>query len=52
MSFGLIPQEHWVQPDWIDEDRARRGRQKMMNQRIIYGGECSTFFLWVFLKPS
>lgn len=38
MSFGLIPQEHWVQPDWIDEDRARRGRQKMMNQRIIYGG--------------
>ncbi|KAJ6547577.1 glycosyltransferase family 15 protein [Mycena capillaripes] len=39
ISFGLIPAEHWVQPDWIDEDRARRGRLKMMNQRIIYGGE-------------
>ncbi|KAJ6496691.1 glycosyltransferase family 15 protein [Mycena vitilis] len=38
VSFGLIPKEHWVQPDWIDEDRARRGRLKMMSQRIIYGG--------------
>ncbi|KAJ7632634.1 glycosyltransferase family 15 protein [Roridomyces roridus] len=38
VSFGLIPQEHWVQPDWIDENRARRGRQHLMNQRIIYGG--------------
>ncbi|GAW10328.1 glycosyltransferase family 15 protein [Lentinula edodes] len=36
--FGLIPKEHWFQPDWIDEDRARAGRQKMMAQRIIYGG--------------
>ncbi|KAJ7774597.1 glycosyltransferase family 15 protein [Mycena maculata] len=38
VSFGLIPREHWVQPDWIDEERARQGRLKMMNQRIIYGG--------------
>ncbi|KAJ7449825.1 glycosyltransferase family 15 protein [Mycena latifolia] len=38
ISFGLIPQEHWVQPDWIDEARARRGRQKLMSQRVIYGG--------------
>ncbi|KAJ7343472.1 glycosyltransferase family 15 protein [Mycena albidolilacea] len=38
LSFGLIPAEHWVQPDWIDEDRARRGRMQMMSQRIIYGG--------------
>jgi alpha 1,2-mannosyltransferase len=38
MSFGLIPTEHWVQPDWIDEDRASKGRLKMMSQRIIYGG--------------
>ncbi|KAJ7940624.1 glycosyltransferase family 15 protein [Mycena leptocephala] len=39
ISFGLIPREHWVQPDWIDEDRARRGRLQMMTQRIIYGGD-------------
>ncbi|KAF9053701.1 glycosyltransferase family 15 protein [Hymenopellis radicata] len=36
ISFGLIPTEHWRQPDWIDEDRALAGRQKMMAQRIIY----------------
>jgi len=39
ISFGLIPKEHWFQPDWIDEERARAGRQKMMAQRIIYGGK-------------
>ncbi|KAJ7709891.1 glycosyltransferase family 15 protein [Mycena rosella] len=38
MSFGVIPREHWVQPDWIDENRARQGRMKLMNQRVIYGG--------------
>ncbi|KAJ6630816.1 glycosyltransferase family 15 protein [Mycena sp. CBHHK59/15] len=38
ISFGLIPPKHWVQPDWIDEDRARQGRQKLMKQRVIYGG--------------
>ncbi|KAF9069601.1 glycosyltransferase family 15 protein [Rhodocollybia butyracea] len=41
ISFGLIPREHWFQPDWIDEERARQGRQKMMAQRIIYGGSVS-----------
>ncbi|KAG7092470.1 hypothetical protein E1B28_008822 [Marasmius oreades] len=38
VSFGLIPKEHWFQPDWIDEGRARAGREKMMSQGIIYGG--------------
>ncbi|KAF8918091.1 glycosyltransferase family 15 protein [Mucidula mucida] len=38
LEFGLVPSEHWVQPDWIDEDRARSGRSKMVAQRIIYGG--------------
>ncbi|KAF8212223.1 glycosyltransferase family 15 protein [Mycena galopus ATCC 62051] len=38
ISFGLIPPEHWVQPEWIDEDRARKGRLQMMSHRIIYGG--------------
>ncbi|KAJ6502537.1 glycosyltransferase family 15 protein [Mycena sanguinolenta] len=41
VSFGLIPQSHWIQPDWIDENRARMGRLKMMGQRIIYGGSVS-----------
>ncbi|KAK7054875.1 hypothetical protein VNI00_003338 [Paramarasmius palmivorus] len=37
ISFGLIPKDHWFQPDWIDEDRAKAGREKMMAQGIIYG---------------
>ncbi|KAL0581729.1 hypothetical protein V5O48_000311 [Marasmius crinis-equi] len=41
VSFGLIPKEHWYQPDWIDEDRAKKGREKMMRQGIIYGGSVS-----------
>ncbi|KAI5897365.1 glycosyltransferase family 15 protein [Schizophyllum commune H4-8] len=36
ISFGLIPPEHWYQPEWIDEDRAAQGRQKMHEQNIIY----------------
>ncbi|KAF8205430.1 glycosyltransferase family 15 protein [Mycena galopus ATCC 62051] len=35
-SFGLVPNEHWVQPEWIDEDVARAGRNKMVAQNIIY----------------
>lgn len=38
IHFGLIPKEHWYQPDWIDEERATQGRAKMMAQRIIYAG--------------
>lgn len=38
VSFGVIPAEHWNQPDWIDEDHARDGRNRLMAQNIIYGG--------------
>ncbi|THU96600.1 glycosyl transferase [Dendrothele bispora CBS 962.96] len=38
VSFGLIPHEHWFQPDWVDEDRASEGRRKMASQGIIYAG--------------
>lgn len=37
-TFGLIPREHWYQPDWIDEERASASRQKMVDDNIIYGG--------------
>ncbi|KAI0054088.1 glycosyltransferase family 15 protein [Auriscalpium vulgare] len=29
MFFGLVPEEHWVQPEWIDEERAARLRKSM-----------------------
>ncbi|KAG6850987.1 hypothetical protein H0H93_004474 [Arthromyces matolae] len=44
ISFGLIPKDHWFQPEWIDEDRARAGRAKMMWQGIIYAGQLKSFF--------
>lgn len=39
VQFGVIPPEHWYQPEWIDEDLARRGRLRMMEQGVIYGGK-------------
>ncbi|THH10402.1 hypothetical protein EW145_g1357 [Phellinidium pouzarii] len=41
ISFGVIPHDHWVQPDWIDENRARDGRNRLMAQNVIYGGSIS-----------
>ncbi|KAI0315949.1 nucleotide-diphospho-sugar transferase, partial [Amylostereum chailletii] len=38
VQFGLVPRDHWVQPDWIDEDRASAARNKMVEDNIIYGG--------------
>ena len=44
-TFGLIPRDHWFQPDWIDEERAAAGRQKMVDNNIIYGGASSLALL-------
>lgn len=38
MEFGHIPKEHWYQPDSIDETKATKGREKMKEENIIYGG--------------
>lgn len=39
VSFGLIPHETWVQPPWIDEERARKGRDILIKEGVIYGGK-------------
>ena len=36
--FGVIPKEHWSYPDWIDQNKAAEERQKMEDERVIYGG--------------
>lgn len=41
VSFGVIPRENWVQPDWIDEGQAQEGRNKLVRQGVIYGGSVS-----------
>ncbi|KAG2109854.1 glycosyltransferase family 15 protein [Suillus discolor] len=41
VSFGLIPHETWVQPPWIDEERAERGRNMLTQDDVIYGDSVS-----------
>ncbi|KAJ1933092.1 hypothetical protein FBU59_006152, partial [Linderina macrospora] len=36
--FGQIPKEHWSYPDWIDQEKARRERKKMQDNKVMYGG--------------
>lgn len=38
VSFEHIPRDQWYQPDWVDEDKAKAGREKMVADNIIYGG--------------
>ncbi|KAH9484267.1 Alpha-1,2 mannosyltransferase KTR1 [Psilocybe cubensis] len=38
VQFGLIPNEHWVQPAEIDEEKATESRNKMIKDNVIYGG--------------
>ncbi|KAL1941091.1 hypothetical protein VTO73DRAFT_7727 [Trametes versicolor] len=41
VSFGQIPHDHWYQPDWVDEDKAKASRDQMVADNIIYGGSVS-----------
>lgn len=37
-SYGLIPEEHWSKhPSWIDEERATKAREEMVQKNVIYG---------------
>jgi alpha 1,2-mannosyltransferase len=38
-SFEQIPHDDWFQPAWIDEEKAKAGRDKMVQDNIIYGGK-------------
>jgi len=38
VEYGLIPKDDWYQPEWIDEDRAKAARERMLKQNVIYGG--------------
>ncbi|KZS90708.1 glycosyl transferase [Sistotremastrum niveocremeum HHB9708] len=41
VEFGLIPKEHWFQPEDIDEKRAYRGRWELIMKGIIYADSVS-----------
>lgn len=46
MEFGVIPHDHWYQPDWIDEAKATESRNEMVANNIIYGGAYYTSLLF------
>ncbi|KAJ7740108.1 glycolipid 2-alpha-mannosyltransferase-domain-containing protein [Mycena metata] len=54
--YGQVPREHWVQPDWVDEDRATKGREQLVADNVIYGGSVSyrnmCRFNWGCVSPS
>ncbi|TFK22526.1 alpha-1,2-mannosyltransferase [Coprinopsis marcescibilis] len=40
-EFGVIPHDHWYQPDSIDEDKAKANRDQLVKDKVIYGGSVS-----------
>ena len=44
VQFGLIPHDHWYQPDWIDEEKATAARNEMVRNQVIYGGASVSVF--------
>ncbi|RXW14596.1 hypothetical protein EST38_g11261 [Candolleomyces aberdarensis] len=41
VEFGVVPKEHWNQPDWVDEPTAEAWRDWMVGEGIIYGESVS-----------
>ena len=39
--YGLIPEEHWSFPSWIDQKKAEAVREDMRQRKIIYGDSIS-----------
>ncbi|OAD67299.1 glycosyltransferase family 15 protein, partial [Phycomyces blakesleeanus NRRL 1555(-)] len=38
MSFGLVPQDHWGYPPWVNETLAAESRKQMDADNVFYGG--------------
>lgn len=36
VQFGLIPDDNWFQPEWIDEEKATKSRERMTLHNVIY----------------
>ena len=43
VSFGLVPPEHWVEPDWTDLERAKQTRIDMGAQSDIRYGDSQSY---------
>lgn len=40
-KYGLIPEEHWSFPEWIDQDKCAQARKMMMEKGVPYGDSVS-----------
>ncbi|CCF60259.1 hypothetical protein KAFR_0J01950 [Kazachstania africana CBS 2517] len=40
-KYGKVPKEHWSYPEWIDQNKAAETRQKMKEEKVIYGDSVS-----------
>lgn len=38
VHYGLVPEEHWSYPEWINQTYAAQCRQEMANMGVVYGG--------------
>ncbi|KAI7867917.1 nucleotide-diphospho-sugar transferase [Spinellus fusiger] len=36
--YGLVPEQHWSYPEWINQTLARECRENMAKEGIMYGG--------------
>lgn len=39
--YGVISEDHWSFPSWIDQEKARQVREDMAQRKIIYGDSIS-----------
>ena len=44
VHFAKVPDDHWYQPNWINETHAEEERHKMEEENVIYGGSVSSVF--------
>lgn len=39
VSYGIIPKSHWEPPEWIDPEKAEKGRDDLLRQGVVHGGK-------------
>lgn len=37
MKFGLVPEQQWSYPDWVDQDEAAQARKRMGDSGVLFG---------------
>lgn len=48
--YGLIPEEHWSLPDWLDQEEFDAARDRMRHAEVKYGDMASYHFMCRFFS--